>query len=443
MKKKILTMRSSVKTLSIKCYDEQMPSGWEDVQERIKSIDNSKYQVLAIKHDKDYNSDDYWEPSTEKAHYHIIIRVLNRQSAHVQTILNMLNIVYRKESDTVLWEQHGVETIKDFASMAVYITHDTEQAINDGKTHYELEEIASNLTIDEIKQVRDGYIRVSNTSGKVSIQELTELDELAKQMGYELKDFDEFYDSLSFQIRSNTKMRTIRESYERGVAKRVRDNNEVLRLCIFIQGKANKGKTYASIKALSGIKTLTVSGGKTGKFDALTASTGAIVIDDDVCPYLLNMADNYMCQAYRRNKNNPFWCGQYFIVTSNLTFEEWVKACGIKSEEHIRALKTRFFICHIPDSGKSQLLCDSVCVRGSYDDQAKRKEMFIKFFDKYNKIIATYVPDLRSVDYSDIIYDAEIEKQKKEEAIKKSEQEYKEKLKQEHGKNAKYFEMFD
>ena len=34
--KRMLTMRSSVKTLAIKCYEEQMPDGWEAVKERIK-----------------------------------------------------------------------------------------------------------------------------------------------------------------------------------------------------------------------------------------------------------------------------------------------------------------------------------------------------------------------------------------------------------------------
>lgn len=36
--KRMLTMRSSVKTLAIKCYEEQMPDGWEAVKERIKKI---------------------------------------------------------------------------------------------------------------------------------------------------------------------------------------------------------------------------------------------------------------------------------------------------------------------------------------------------------------------------------------------------------------------
>lgn len=137
--KKNLVMRSTVSTLSIKCYEEQMVDGWEKTQEAIKSIDKTKYHVLAIKHDRDPQTDDIWESCFEKPHYHIIVRLLNKNRSKVQTILNMLHITYRRELDNNLWKNHGVETIRKFPNMAVYLTHDTEEAILDGKEHYELE----------------------------------------------------------------------------------------------------------------------------------------------------------------------------------------------------------------------------------------------------------------------------------------------------------------
>ena len=77
------------------------------------------------------------------------------------------------------------------------------------------------------------------------------------------------------------------------------------------------------------------------------------------CPNLMNMADDYKCQAYRRNSNNSYWTGAYLIVTSNLTFAEWLASCGIKVyrkkngpfglmddkpayTEHYKAMKTRY-----------------------------------------------------------------------------------------------------
>lgn len=151
--KRNLVMRSTVSTLSIKCYDEQLADGWDKTKETIRDIAKDTYHVLAIKHDRDPKTDNIWESSLEKPHYHIIIRLLNKKRTKVQTILNMLKIAYRPEVDDNLWQNHGVETIRNFPNMAMYLTHDTEEAILQGKEHYELDEVVSNLTTDEIKQV--------------------------------------------------------------------------------------------------------------------------------------------------------------------------------------------------------------------------------------------------------------------------------------------------
>lgn len=67
-----MTMQSNVKTLALKVYDEQIPDGWEKLVERIKELKKAEYQCLGIKHDEDYLGDDFFEPSTEKPHYHIL-----------------------------------------------------------------------------------------------------------------------------------------------------------------------------------------------------------------------------------------------------------------------------------------------------------------------------------------------------------------------------------
>lgn len=71
----------------------------------------------------------------------------------------------------------------------------------------------------------------------------------------------------------------------------------MLRLCVFIYGEPNSGKTCASEKALSGKRYLTVKGSSTGKFDNLRVDHRSIIIADDVCPNLLNMTDNYIRRA--------------------------------------------------------------------------------------------------------------------------------------------------
>ena len=406
--KRMLTMRSSVKTLAIKCYEEQMPDGWETVKERIKKYPKDSLQILGICHYKDPATDDIWEPSMEKPHYHIIVRVSAQpfqksEAVHISTILNALGIVFRKDVDDLLWTEDGIDTCKDFAGYATYLTHETEQAVLDGKTRYELEELVSNLTIDEIKQVRDGYTRLSDTNGKVCVSAMAKLDEEAYKLGQDLGDFDKWYGELPFIVRCNTKMSTVSKSYHRGVEDRVKHGNrEVTRICIFIQGKPNIGKTYAAKKALAGKYVLEIAGGGTGKFDTLTPAHEAIILDDTTCGNLLNLTDNYICQTYKRNSNNPYWCGEWFVVTSNLTFDEFLRTCNI-SQEHFDAMRSRFFVCHVENhDGKNYLICDSSCKRGSVEERQYRKEKYMQFRDIYNETLQSYKPVTGEVDFDDL-----------------------------------------
>ena len=223
----------------------------------------------------------------------------------MKKVLDGLGIYFRPNDDNWLWAHHGVETVNDFGGYATYLTHETDAAIADGKELYYINELVSNLSEDEIIAIREGYIRVSTGTQKVTSQELVELDDIAYKLGYDLKNFDTWYNSLNFNIRSHSKTKTIRESYNRGVSARINDNSEVLRLCVYIKGEPNTGKTYAAQKALAGNAFYIADGGGSGKFDNLRADHDAIIISDDVCPNLLNMSDNYICRAYKRQNNNP------------------------------------------------------------------------------------------------------------------------------------------
>jgi len=218
-------------------------------------------------------------------------------------------------------------------------------------------------------------------------------------------------------------MKTVKESYYRGVNAKIKEDVQIVRLCIFIQGPPNTGKTYAASHSIDG-ECLNVSGGGSGKFDNLKASHIGIIIDDDICPNLLTMSDNYICYAYRRNKNNSVWAGTYLIVTSNLTFLEWLEQCHFKVynllnsykpplkdalnmgclTEQCKALISRFYICRLVPQldGTNKLVCDHVSTRGSVDDQIIRRNMFINFQYKFNGTMFNYTPQSNSVDYSNI-----------------------------------------
>lgn len=409
---KVLGIHQKVYAVAFKFYEEQLPFGEQAFIDAVRNSDKRRAQVLAIKHDRDTVTDGIWAQAAVKPHWHVIVRMTERNSSmRVGTILSALNIVYRQGLDDDIWKAHGVETVGNFGGYAVYLTHETEEAIRDAKERYDISEIVSNLTVDEIEQVRAGYIRVSEKR-KLSQDELVALDKEAFDMGYAMNDFNRWYNEQSFAVRSNAKMKVIRESYDRGVQVRVDEHQEMNRLCVFIQGSPNTGKTYAAKKALDGKRILSVGGGGTGKFDLLRPDHEAIVIDDDVCPNLLNMTDNYICRAYKRNSNNPAWAGRYFVVTSNLSFWEWLESCGIQVKDrygvetaHYKAMRSRFFICRLKadQNGVNHLALTAPSTRGSAAEQIARADMFMDFKRKFDATIAGYVPGANLVNFSAII----------------------------------------
>lgn len=409
--KRLLGLHSKVYSLAVKCYAEQLPHGEDCLINAIKGTDKKYVQILAIRHDRDIVTDGIWRVATEKPHWHIVLRMADRHKTLViKTIFKGLGIWFRPGIDDALWLNRGVETVGNFAGYATYLTHDTDDAIADAKERYDITEIISNLTVSEIEQVRAGYVRVSEKL-KISQDELVSLDKEAFELGYKMGNFTTWYNAQPFAVRANAKMRVIRESYDRGVESRIQEGREINRLCIFIAGESNTGKTYAAKKALEGKEVLSIGGGGTGKFDRLRADHDAIIIDDDVCPNLLNMTDNYICHAYRRNKDNPAWAGEYFIVTSNLRFETWLELCGIKCRdfykqptEHYKAMLSRFFVCHLKsEGGTNRLVCTSASTRGGMDAQTDRKQKFVEFRQSFDEIIAGYKPVSNHVDFSDIL----------------------------------------
>lgn len=415
MKKQKNTMynlNSTAATLVIKCYDEQIRGGYEQLKATIEKINPSEYQVLAIRHNRDEVGDGFWKSSLEKCHYHILMRKMDsltktsKNPPKVRTYLKTIGVVFRKDIDDILLKKRAIEPARDFSNYAIYLTHDTEQAIIDGKARYDVSEIISNLSEEGVKQIRDGYINPNKK--KVSYEELVKLDKVAYERGFELKSFRDWYKELSLIVRSNTKMKQIKEHYDDGVKDRILENDYQTRLCIFIKGTPNSGKTYNTRQALKemGIyNVLSISGGGTGKYDKLETTTEAIICDDDTLPNLLNIADNKIVQAYKRGNNNPWWTGKYLIVTSNLDFEKWLNECGMYKTAHIEAMKSRFYICELrkyEKDNKIKLFCESPSERGSIEQQTERLKMYNRFKDAFNKSIANYEDVKEKIDYSNI-----------------------------------------
>ena len=417
LKGKVVGYKSKVRTLAIKCYQEQMTVDWTTFVQNIKAISPDDYQVIAIVHNKDEVTDGIWELATEKPHLHVIFRCVDKKkSVRVYKILEWLGIEFRKGLDDDLWLNHGVETVGNYSHYAVYLTHETEQAMSDNKHIYSVNELVSNLDEDGVAQVRQGYTRIDKDGTRVTTNDLIALDEKAYKLGLDLGNFSEWYNALPFVLRANAKMKTVRERYYAGVSKSVADKLKIVRTCIFIKGEPNTGKTYASEVAIPYSDILTVRGGGTGKFDNLRPDHGGILIDDDFCPNLLNMTDNYTCYAYKRNSNNSVWAGDYFVVTSNKEFDEWLEDCGFSIydyskngrklgySKHYHAMVSRFYVCSVEEhNGINQLKLETPSTRGTADEQRERVSKFVKFRDKFNETIKTYKPKNDTFDYSDIM----------------------------------------
>ena len=408
-----LTMESKVPDLFIKIYEEQLPDGLDKFLEGVKVIDKTDYWVLTIIHDRDLDGDEVFEPACNKRHIHIIIvkkgkdKYGRAERRKVSTMLALLGVVFRPELDELIWRERGVERIKTLEQAVAYLTHETPECDVKGKELYDRDDIVSNLEPDEIDQLRDGYVRISHSKHKATIDEQIEFADEAYKCGLSgAKSFEEFELGLPFVLQKGSVYQLYRKRYQQGVERRMEDRTDILRLSVFIKGEANQGKTYAAKHAFDelGLRVLKIGdGGKTGKFDSLTDAHDVLILDDAICHDLLGVADNNAVKAYRRNGENPYWCGEYFIVTSNPSFEDWAKRCGV-DDYTMNAAKSRFYICEIVEQGDGRKFlhvpADCISKRGTPDEQEIRRDRFIEFRKRFEKIINEYRPDAREVDYS-------------------------------------------
>lgn len=60
-----MTVKSNVKTLALKVYDEQIPGGWEKLKERIKELKKAEYQCLGSETILTYTGTDFGRESKE------------------------------------------------------------------------------------------------------------------------------------------------------------------------------------------------------------------------------------------------------------------------------------------------------------------------------------------------------------------------------------------
>ena len=229
--------------------------------------------------------------------------------------------------------------------------------------------------------------KIGDKEAQKEIRELFDADKPDEMLEY-IKTYAASVESPD--LRSNARMKHCKEKYNKGIQDSIDAESFINRLCIFITGKGNTGKSYTSKMTLieMGYKRIvSVDNCGTGKFDKVTPTTQAIIINDQTAPALLNLCDNAPTLVYHRGSGDQYFTGNMVIVTSNLSFEEWAKECG-QSLKQIQPLKSRFYVCEIAEN--NLLVQSGNSDRGIDDQQGDKYIKFLEFQELYNKLILNY-----------------------------------------------------
>lgn len=429
-KKVAVTFGSEPRTLALKFYPEQLLDEKSRIQfmkcddvtkqrwidqltkaflQQIKQFHYLDFQVAVISHDSDKvkAADDPFAISIEKAHFHLIIRRLSKKRFRVNRIIQLLGLHYIKDDnfdDTSMWNNGGAEIIRDFASYFLYLSHETNQAIVDGKHKYDRSEVISNF--DET--TREALWQAGLRNQKKSKLDWDELNDIAYNMGLNLKDFDPWVKAnLTVTDQANKNFRVVSKSYQQGLSEGVAKIGHITRCSILLHGEGNLGKSYTALESLKALHLNVYRASKgSGKYDNLSTSTDAMIFDDVAVSDARNVFDNLAVTLHRRNSNDRAWLGSYAVVTTNDDPETFCRRmAGVNSTDElfdvndpytrskidaINAIKQRLYICTIKNN---KLIVESATTRGSRADQAEHDKLFKKFAEKFNAILKNYKPE--------------------------------------------------
>lgn len=339
-----------------------------------------------------------WPPSSAKRHFHVVIRGGEPfVKPRIGATLRKLGITFRPGKDDWMKGAHGIEATGKLPGYIAFLLHKTSY-LGDGDAQYGASELVSNLPEERLEAICG--LAMSGSAGELDAETVDRLRGEARDLGREFENFDEWYDGPPFDSDQKAKReRDFRKSYGLGVKDRCSEDENVVRLSVFVTGPHGSGKSTAAAMAVdaSNDRILRVGGGGRGRFDDLRPWTKAIIVDDDVSPGLLNLADNRITSPYSRGSNN-LWTGGYFIVTSNMGFDKWAMKCGVDADQ-LAAARDRFYICEVMGEGRDRHLgLVSESHRGSEQVERERLGMFLAFQEKFNQALNSYDPGA-SIDY--------------------------------------------
>lgn len=390
---------------------------------------NFPYDCYAIIHDKDTYCDKdifdsnnevniFCSPAIEKPHAHLVIVTRGSENngqgktrpkrTTIGAILNALllhglNFRIRSSnpdvaaSDLNLLKNQGLIKLKmqdkQHIRTIVYLTHETIEAREtDGKYQYDRKSVYTNnlAFFDYAHEYYSNMLSVKNSIFDIRDYQIKFL-ELGKQLG----DFMTLWNDLPYALQTPANRKHFEMHYNDGLNSIVDNIPPFPRCCIFLHGVHNVGKTYNTKKAFEmlGIKAYEAPSIGTGKYDDLKLTHKAFIANDTTSlPDIWGLCDNKSVRLHRRNKNNPIFLGNYVVITSNLSLDEWCKRGYEQNFEQtqIDAIKSRLIDVYVDSNRQTHTTLSQL--RGDIYNIAEVLKLFNAFLTAFNQSISSYVP---------------------------------------------------
>lgn len=388
----------------------------EGMRERLSEVrdyilsSGAKVHMCSIVHSEDTKSgsaENIMTPSLEKPHVHLLF--VGDNTVRMSFYLGLLakhGIAYRLDPADKLNDisfinsGEAVQQTRDVCAFIVYLTHETRDALADAdKTIYDVSELITTYSPEEVSEFHYRYKTGQRKPLKRSERndELQSYCNMATSAGYSLDiDFDDWFNEYIPPVdRSSCKV-LCRDAYEQGFNKAVEElRNNYTRACIYIKGAPATGKTATTINALTSLGMHPISitkGSKTGATDNYKPCYNkALVYNDTRVHDILNTCDNSISSMYRRNSGNRFNLSKYVVVTSNLSFDEYLQTYDAYKPEELEACRSRFFICYVDDLGYMKLVSHPTRCSGLQQDE--QNALFAAFCKAYNDDRHSYISD--------------------------------------------------
>lgn len=387
----------------------------EHVKEVVTNYD-SAFIVLGIVHDKDFSTDDFYADKPEKLHFHLLFVRQDHRRFRVKQIFDNLGII-KNVADNKLFSSLGAETIGSLADYSMYLTHETEQAMRDGKHQYSINEIFKNISDDDLQDLRNMY-KSPQLRDKMKTRDWDVAAKKARELGKNCGDFDKWAET-SFHAtqRASRVFSEIHNEYERGLTQGIQ-NIEIPRVSVVVTGARNLGKSHAVKYALRemGIENTLSCPAGTGKYDGVTPSTQALIFDDVLPSQALNVMDDGGVILHRRNSGDRPWLGGFVASTTNYSFDRFCEKClgirrkyqfennnkttdytgfiSIDDKERRDALESRIYAFSVVVDNKGvHLKCLHKCERGSRAVLEQKNKLVAKFVEYVEESMNAYYRD--------------------------------------------------